>query len=343
MTDSLKGQSLKGQSPEGQSLEGQSLKGQIALVTGATRGIGKGIAIALTQAGATVYISGRSLNANSITDPIAGDLTQTQSAVEAASGTLIPCQVDHSKDDEVEQLFERIKQEQNGQLDLLVNNVYGGVRALRNAQNKPFWKADPKLWDACNNVGLRSHYIASRLAAQMMVPRKQGLIITISSWGGLSPIFGVAYGTGKSACDRLAAEMAAELKPHNVASFSLWPGIVGTEHISEIAKDSSDSAPMDFSTTRFNWETPLFTGKVIAALATDPNIMQRSGKLQIVAEIAAHYGLTDKEGNRPASLRSLKFLLPVAVPALQNKTTLIPDIRIPWWILLITALAAPKK
>ena len=151
---------------------------KIALVTGATRGIGKGIAIALAQSGITVYITGRSSTADNTTDPISGNLATTQADIEKAGGNCIPCQVDHSNDTQVQQLFDRIKAEQNGQLDILVNNVYGGVRALRTNQGKPFWEADPSLWDACNNVGLRSHYIASRLAAQLMVPRQQGLIIT---------------------------------------------------------------------------------------------------------------------------------------------------------------------
>lgn len=327
-----------------------SLTGKVALVTGATRGIGKGIAITLGTAGATVYITGRSQNNANPTDPVSGGLSETQTAIEKAGGTCIPCQVDHADDSQVQQLFEQIKTEQKGQLDILVNNVYGGVRALRQQQGNPFWEADPALWDACNNVGLRSHYIASRLAAQLMVPRQQGLIITISSWGGLSPIFGVAYGTGKSACDRLAAEMAQELKPHNITSIALWPGIVGTEHISEFAEESQQThqdtdktnPQMDMMATRFNWETPLFTGKVIATLAAEPNLIRMSGKLQIVAELAARYGITDKNGNRPASLRSLKFLLPAAVPYLQKHTQLIPNLYIPWWLLLLTALSSPR-
>ena len=327
----------------------ESLKGKVALVTGATRGIGKGIAIALTQAGATVYITGRSLNSDdkSRTDAVSGSLAETQSLTKNSAGTCIPCQVDHSNDEQVEQLFERIKTEQNGQLDLLVNNVYGGVRALRNQQGKSFWEADASLWDACNHVGLRSHYVASRLAAQMMVPREQGLIVTISSWGGLSPIFGVAYGTGKSACDRLAAEMAAELKPYNVTSIALWPGIVGTEHISEFveeakAKDTSDPQ-MDMMSTRFNWETPIFTGRVITNLLAEPNLINLTGKLQIVAELAARYGVVDENGKCPGSLRSLKFLLPAGLPKLQPYARLIPNLHVPWWLLLLTALSSPKK
>ncbi|MEL6555216.1 MAG: SDR family NAD(P)-dependent oxidoreductase [Cyanobacteria bacterium J06621_11] len=336
------------------------LKGKVALVTGATRGIGKGIALALSESGATVYITGRSLNAESATDPISGSLEDTQTAAGQLAGTIIACQIDHSKDNQVQQLFQQIKTEQNGQLDLLVNNVYGGVRALREQNGKPFWKADASLWDACNNVGLRSHYIASRLAAQMMVPRKQGLIITISSWGGLAPIFGVAYGTGKSACDRLAAEMALELKPHNIASIALWPGIVGTEHISELIKENIEeinaqttntnsttdpqlTPQLTMMSSQFNWETPTFTGRVIAALLGEPNIMRFTGKLQIVAELAAKYKIQDLDDAQPASLRSLKFLLPTAIPVLQNYTAIIPNILIPWWLMLLTALRSPQK
>ncbi len=199
------------------------LQGKVALVTGATRGIGKGIAIGLGEAGATVYITGRTLSSDENED-VSGSLLDTQKAVNEAGGNCIPVQVDHSDDEQVKLLFERIKTEQNGQLDILVNNVFSGVKAISNAHDDPFWKHDPSLWDAINNVGLRSHYVASIFAARLMSERKKGLICTISSWGGLSYIFGVAYGVGKSACDRLAADMAVELKPDNITSLSVWPG-----------------------------------------------------------------------------------------------------------------------
>lgn len=131
------------------------LDGKVTLVTGATRGIGKGIAIGLGEAGATVYITGRSLN-RSNSGGISGSLSETQLAVEEAGGICIPVQVDHSDDEQVRWLFERIQDEQ-GQLELLVNNVYSGVEALRDAYGKPFWECEPSLWDASNNVGLRSH------------------------------------------------------------------------------------------------------------------------------------------------------------------------------------------
>ncbi len=172
------------------------LEGKVTLVTGATRGIGKGIAIGLSEAGATVYVTGRSLNSSS---DISGSLTETQAAVEEAGGVCIPVQVDHSDDEQVRLLFERIQDERDGQLDLLVNNAFSGFYELSNAYGQPFWDCEPSIWDAGNNVGLRSHYIASVFAARMMTKRKQGLICAISSWGGLSYIFGVAYGTGKAA------------------------------------------------------------------------------------------------------------------------------------------------
>lgn len=321
------------------------LADKITLVTGATRGLGKGIAIGLGEAGATVYITGRTLESSNSENGVSGSLQDTQLAVEQAGGVCIPIQVDHSDDEQVRLLFERIQDEQ-GQLDLLVNNAYSGVKALRDNYGKPFWECEPSFWDASNNVGLRSHYVASVFAARMMSEHGQGLICTLSSWGGLSYIFGVPYTVGKSACDRLAADMAVELKPHNVASLSIWPGIVGTEHISQMVAemDESDTANQQTSAIKegYNWETPLLTGRVIAALTADPTVMRRTGRVQIVAELAQHYGLVDQDGNRPASLRSLRFLLPFALPALRNYSWLVPDFKVPWSLLLLQALSSPK-
>ncbi len=164
------------------------LKGKVALVTGATRGVGKGIAIGLGEAGATVYITGRSLHRSNVSDEVFGSLQETQLAVEEAGGKCIPVQVDHSDDEQVTLLFKQIQDEQQGQLNLLIKNVFSGVQAIRNASGKPFWQSEPSLWDAVNNVGLRSHYITSVYAARMMSERQQGIICTISSWGGMSYI-----------------------------------------------------------------------------------------------------------------------------------------------------------
>jgi NAD(P)-dependent dehydrogenase (short-subunit alcohol dehydrogenase family) len=323
----------------------KNLEGRVTLVTGATRGLGKGIAIGLGEAGATVYITGRRLNSSNTENGIPGSLNDTQLAVEQAGGVCIPVCVDHSDDEQVRLLFERIQDEQ-GQLDLLVNNAYSGVQALGDANGKPFWDSEPSFWDACNNVGLRSHYVASVFAARMMTQHQQGLICTISSWGGMSYIFGVPYGAGKAACDRLAAEMAVELKQHNVASLSIWPGIVGTEFITRFAAEMDDSREVDSQSSAikegYNWETPLLTGRAIAALAADSTVMRRTGRVQIVAELAQHYGLVDKDGNRPVSLRSLRFLLPFGLPTLRQYPWLVPDIKVPWSLLLLRMLSSPK-
>lgn len=323
----------------------KNLEGKVTLVTGATRGLGKGIAIGLGEAGATVYITGRRLNSSNGENGIPGSLNETQLAVEQAGGVCIPVCVDHSDDEQVRLLFERIQDEQ-GQLDLLVNNAYSGVQALGDANGKPFWDSEPSFWDACNNVGLRSHYVASVFAARMMTQHQQGLICTISSWGGMSYIFGVPYGAGKAACDRLAAEMAVELKQHNVASLSIWPGIVGTEFITRFAAEMDDNSAADSQSSAiregYNWETPLLTGRAIAALAADSTVMRRTGRVQIVAELAQHYGLVDKDGNRPVSLRSLRFLLPFGLPALRKNPWLVPDIKVPWSLLLLGMLSSPK-
>lgn len=321
------------------------LEGKVALVTGATRGVGKGVAIGLGEAGATVYITGRTLDRANSSEGVSGSLRETQSAVEAVGGVCVPVQVDHSDDEQVRSLFARIEAEQQGRLDLLVNNAYAGVKAISEAAGEPFWKADPGFWDACNNVGLRSHYVASVFAARLMSQRRQGLICTISSWGGLSYIFGVPYGVGKSACDRLAADMAVELKPHHVASVSVWPGIVGTETFKKFAAEQQEesAAALDSAFwSGYNWETPLLTGRAIAALAADPNRLRRTGRVQIVAELAERYRLVDQDGTRPASLRSLRFLLPMALPALQRIPWLTPNLKAPWWMLRLWALNSPR-
>ena len=318
-----------------------NLAGKVVLVTGATRGVGKGIAVGLGEAGATVYITGRTLKQSDSANELSGSLQETQIAVEEVGGKCIPVRVDHSDDEQVRLLFERIRDEQ-GQLDLLVNNVFSGVQAIRNAYGKPFWQSEPSLWDAVNNVGLRSHYVASVFAARLMSDRQQGIICTISSWGGLSYLFGAAYGAGKSACDRLAADMAVELKPDNIASIAIWPGIVGTEQIIDFAQQTDEANNEAAFSDGYNWETPLLTGRAIAALASDPNVMQYTGKVQIVAELAEKYNLVDRDGERPVSLRSLRFLLPFSFPALKKYLWLIPNLKLPWIALLWAMLRSPK-
>ena len=324
-----------------------NLEGKVVLVTGATRGVGKGIAVGIAEAGATIYITGRSLKPDA-SKKLSGSLEETQQAIEDAGGKCIPVRVDHSDDEQVRLLFERIRDEQ-GQLDLLVNNVFSGVQAIRDAYGKPFWQSEPQVWDAVNNVGLRSHYVCSVYAARLMsdcAPRRRhrnsGIICTISSWGGMSYLFGAAYGAGKSACDRLAADMAVELKPDNIASIAIWPGIVGTEQIIDFAGQTDAADSQATLGDGYNWETPLLTGRAIAALASDPNAIEDTGKVKIVAELAEKYRLVDSDGNRPVSLRSLKFLLPFSVRGLRKYVWLIPNFKLPWFLLLWGMLRSPK-
>jgi NAD(P)-dependent dehydrogenase (short-subunit alcohol dehydrogenase family) len=175
----------------------------------------------------------------------------------------------------------------------------------------------------------------------MMTKRKQGIIFTISSWGGMSYIFNVPYGVGKSACDRLAADMAKELKQYNVTSLAIYPGIVGTEQITNFAKEqSSENGNSSLFADGYNWETPLFTGRAIASLATDANIIKYTGKIQIVAEVAKKYGIVDQNGNRPVSLRSVRFILAIAIPFLRNYAWLIPDLTIPWLVIFFLMISS---
>jgi hypothetical protein len=140
--------------------------------------------------------------------------------------------------------------------------------------------------------------------------------------------------------------MAVELKPFNVASISLWPGIVGTEQFHQLADDNLEGTESNLGVAaiadKFNWETPLFVGRVIAALCNDPDLMKRTGKVQIGAELAVHYGIVDEYQQRPVSLRSLRFLLAQGLPTLKNKAKFIPDLRVPWWLILLSMLQSPK-
>ena len=215
-----------------------ALAGRVCVVTGASKGIGRGIAVQLGQAGATVYITGRSVD----------KLQECAQEIEKRGGKAVAVAVDHSKDDEVKELFERVKTENDGRLDVLVNNAYAGVDMISRNAGKKFWVEDPiNQWDCINGVGLRNHFICTTYAARMMVERKDGLIVNVSSFGGLRYLFNVCYGIGKAAKDRMAADCAHELRKSNVTMISLWPGPVKTEYIQEnILKADAGTKSKDF-------------------------------------------------------------------------------------------------
>jgi dehydrogenase/reductase SDR family protein 1 len=268
------------------------LKGQVAVVTGASRGIGKGTALELGAAGATVYLTGRTVHEKDASFPGA-TIGATADEVTRLGGKGIPIRCDHADDDQIEALFERVREEQ-GRLDILVNNVFKAQEDPR-FEHK-FWELPASIWDDMIQVGCRSHYIASRAAAPMMVEQNSGLIINISSFAGAAYVFNVAYGVGKAAVDRLAKDMAAELRPHNVTCVSFWPGIVRTEYLIEKSKQGM----VPFSLER--GETPRFTGRAAAALAADPKRFDKTGSILIVSELALEYGFKDVDGRQPGSM-----------------------------------------
>jgi dehydrogenase/reductase SDR family protein 1 len=266
-----------------------SLRGKIAVVTGASRGIGKGIAVALGAAGATVYVTGRSLNPS---DDARGSLAKTIDEIEVQGGQGIAVRCDHADDGQVRQLFERIGKE-HGRLDVLVNNAMSTPQR-RDLPEKarsfwdlhPFWEVPVSLWDNFNNVGVRSHYVASACAVPLMIKNGSGLIVNVTSSGAARYAQCVAYGVAKAATEKLALDMAEELKPHNIASVAFWPGFTRTEDVlgePELYPDLSKSV------------SPRFNGLAIVALAGDVRIMDKTGKRLKVSELSTEYGFSDPE------------------------------------------------
>ncbi len=254
-----------------------SLNDRVAVITGATRGVGNGVARALAREGARVYITGRSAPDGAPEDGI------------------ISIRCDHREETDVLAAFARITRETQG-VDILVNNVWGGYdRMIDNGVftwSKPFWEQPVWRWDAMFSAGVRAHYRASQLAAPSMIAKGRGLIVNISFWAAQKHIGNVAYGVAKAATDKMSADMAVELAPHGVAVVSLYPGLVRTEKVMEAA------AWLDLT----NSESPEFVGRAVAALAADPNVMDRTGTVQVAARLALEYGFTDIDGKTPRPL-----------------------------------------
>jgi NAD(P)-dependent dehydrogenase (short-subunit alcohol dehydrogenase family) len=274
-----------------------ALSGKVAVVTGASRGIGKGIAIALGQDGATVYVTGRTLTPGS--HPLPGTVGETAAEIGRRGGTGMAVQVDHAKDDQVAALFAQVKREQ-GRLDILVNNAFSLPEDL--TEPKPFWEKPLSNWEMVD-VGVRSNFVAAWHAAKIMVPQKSGLIVAISGYVGVTYTYGVVFGTCKSAVDRMARDMAIELQPHGIASLSLWQGLTFTERANRNIARSPEMKKLTVTNPLVGC-SPEFPGRVIAALALDPQIMKRSGGTFITAEVAQDYGITDIDGKVIPSLRA---------------------------------------
>lgn len=257
----------------------QSLEGRVAVVTGGTFGVGRGIGRELAEHGARVFVTGRSAQDGALID-----------------GHVTGIRCDHRLDAQVTAAFQRVAREAGG-IDILVNNVWGGYeRMVEDGQftwPKPFWEQPLWRWDAMFSAGVRAHYQASQLAAPAMVANRRGLIVNISFWAAQKHIANVAYGVSKAATDKMTVDMATELQPYGVAVVSLYPGLVRTEKVMEAA------AWLDLS----NSESPEFVGRAVAALAGDPDVMRHTGTVLVAARLAIEYGFTDIDGKAPRPLK----------------------------------------
>ncbi|WP_454175693.1 SDR family NAD(P)-dependent oxidoreductase [Gordonia sputi] len=280
--------------------------GRVVVVTGASRGAGRGIALALGASGATVYVTGRT--ANDGDSGLPGSVNSTAAEVSARGGVGVPVVLDHADDKAVAALFERVGDENDGFLDILVNNALTLPDALTG--KGPFWSKPLSLTDLFD-VGMRSTYVASHFAAPLLVHRGSGLIVNTSSFGGACYMHGPAYGAGKAAVDKLAHDMAVDFRPHDVAVISLWMGLLLTERTRAAFADHPDA----YAGLAANAESPEFVGRVVAALADDPDRMSRSGRVLIAAELAAEYGVVDTDGRQPPSHRAMLGDPPTFSPA----------------------------
>ena len=270
----------------------------VALVTGATRGAGKGIAIGLAGAGMRVYVTGRSQSEATATlkgELLQGSLDETVEAINAAGGEGIGLVCDHADDDSTRAVIERIEADA-GRLDILVNNAATVHDALIDPGG--FWEKPLELAGILD-VGLRSAYVASYYAAPIMIRQGSGLIVFTSSFGGVCYMHGPAYGAQKAGYDKFAADMAVDLEATGVAVASLWLGPQRTERTAIVLRHRGEQYD-DFMALA---ETPEFNGRVIHALLGDPNRMKKSGQTLITAELALEYGLQDEGGKQPPSYR----------------------------------------
>jgi len=273
----------------------QELAGKVAVVTGASRGAGKGIAEALGSQGATVYVTGRTVNEGDADLP--GTVANTAERVTAAGGKGIAVVCDHADDSQVRALFEQVRSEQ-GVLDILVNNATFLHDQLIDAG--PFWEKRLDMTGVFD-VGIRSGYVASWYAAPLLIARGGGLVVFTSSFGARCYMHGPAYGAQKAAVDKFAADMAVDFKPHNVATASIWMGMLQTDRTRRVMAQDPDKYAGFWEIA----ETPEFTGRIISALFNDPKRAERSGQTVVGAELAQEYGITETDGRTPPSHREM--------------------------------------
>ena len=255
-----------------------------ALVTGASRGVGRGVALGLAAEGFDVYATGRSIDSADLPPSI----------------RRLRC--DHTDDSAAEAVFHRLARD-GAELDLLVNSAWGGYERMvddgKFTWGVPFWQQPVHRWTSMMDAGVRAAFVASSHAAPAMIARRKGLIVNISFWAAQKYVGNCLYGISKAATDKMSSDMAHELRPSGVAVVSLYPGLVRTEAVMEAARGGW----LDIS----NSESPEFIGRVIAALSRDPQLMTRSGQVVVAAQLAREFGVLDAGGVQPVPLTLASF------------------------------------
>jgi NAD(P)-dependent dehydrogenase (short-subunit alcohol dehydrogenase family) len=282
------------------------LRDRIAVVTGASRGGGRGIAVELGAAGATVYVTGRSTReapadtygtflAQAPFERMPGSIDETADAVTAAGGEGIAVRCDHAEPDQVKALFDRVANE-HGRVDVLVNNAWGGHETLTHATlDAPFWEQPLSHWQSMFDHGVRNHVIACQAIAPLLVKQKRGLIVTTTFWDRDRYIKGnMFYDLAKAAMNRLAFDVAQELRPHGVTSLAVAPGWMRTEII--LAAFKTDEASWRSVPPLARTESPRYLGRAVVALAADATVHAKTGTVQYVGDLAREYGFTDVDG-----------------------------------------------
>jgi dehydrogenase/reductase SDR family member 1 len=250
-----------------------------ALVTGASRGVGRGVVLGLVEAGFRVFATGRSIASADLPDPV----------------LRLPC--DHLRDDQTAVVFDAIEAAGGG-LDVLVNNAWGGYEGMVEDGEftwaAPYWRQPMRRWTSMMDAGVRAAFVCSAHAARIMTPARRGLIVNISAWAAQRRLGNAIYGIAKAATDKMTADLSLELTPHEVAVVSLYPGLVRTEAVLKAAAAGA------FDLARS--ESPQFIGRVVAALHADSNTLSRTGKVLVAAAVASELGVTDVDGSQPPIL-----------------------------------------
>jgi NAD(P)-dependent dehydrogenase (short-subunit alcohol dehydrogenase family) len=275
----------------------------VALVTGASRGAGRGIALELGARGATVYVTGRSVSGGASTDNVPGTIDETAQELSARGGHGIAIRCDHTQDDEVEDLFGHIRAD-HGRLDLLVNNVWGGYEdsECRPLPRVPFWEQPLHQWEGMFTAGVRAHLTASRLAVPLMKPQQRGLIVsTTAHLEPLPYLRNIFYDLSKGSIARMIWVMAEELREHGIAAVAVAPGFMRTERVVEAFRRAGAMAALEGPGGP--GETSAYVGRAVAALASDPLVLAKSGQVLEVGTLAREYGFTDVDGRQPAPFR----------------------------------------